>query len=67
MLSSFINSNIFFILISFTVASSPENRINKADSIALKDLNSTELASSSTSFQTVAQSENGQISSEYLL
>lgn len=46
-----------------TVASTPENILNKTDSIALRDL-STESTSSSTNVQTEAQSKNGQIASE---
>ncbi|CRL00642.1 CLUMA_CG013902, isoform A [Clunio marinus] len=45
------------------IASTPENIINKTDSIALRDI-STESTSSSTNVQTEAQSKNGQISKE---
>lgn len=53
----------FSLLYLFTVASTPENILNKTDTIALRDL-STESTSSSTNVQTEAQSKNGQISSK---
>lgn len=50
--------------IFITVASTPENILNKTDSIALRDLKSTEATSSSGNVQTEAQSRNGQIGGE---
>ncbi|XP_070505157.1 dual specificity calcium/calmodulin-dependent 3',5'-cyclic nucleotide phosphodiesterase 1A-like isoform X3 [Chironomus tepperi] len=46
------------------VASTPDTILNKTDSIALRDLKSTEATSSSGNVQTEAQSRNGQIGTE---
>ena len=55
---------LFFPSLFITVASTPDTILNKTDSIALRDLKSTEATSSSGNVQTEAQSRNGQIGSK---